>query len=116
MAVEGVSFAQRVYELVRQVPRGRAVSYGGVAALLGHPRSARAVGAALRALSDETTVPWWRVVNRDGRITIGKLDPHAARIQRALLEDEGVVFDRRGCLDWERFGWAGPESVPTDPA
>ncbi len=102
-------FAERVYELVRRVPRGRVVSYGGVAALLGRPRAARGVGRALRELPDGTDVPWWRVVNHAGGISLGKVDPHAARLQRVLLEEEGVVFDRSGRIDWDRFGWEGPE-------
>lgn len=102
-------FAERVYDLVRRVPRGRVVSYGGVAALLGRPRAARGVGRALRELPHDTDVPWWRVVNHAGAISLGKLDPHAARLQRVLLKGEGVVFDARGRIDWERFGWEGPE-------
>lgn len=102
-------FAERVYDLVRRVPRGRVVSYGGVAALLGRPRAARGVGRALQELPQGTDVPWWRVVNHAGAISLGKLDPHAARLQRVLLEGEGVVFDTRGRIDWDRFGWEGPE-------
>lgn len=100
-------FTDRVYALVRRVPRGRAVSYGGVAAMLGSPRAARGVGTALSALPPDTDVPWWRVVNRNGEISI-KGDPGVAALQRRLLEKEGVAFDRRGRLDWEKHGWRGP--------
>lgn len=115
-AGDGDSFAERVYALVRQVPPGRVVSYGGIAALLGYPRAARAVGAALRALQEGTTVPWWRVLNRDGAISLAKFDPHGARLQRTLLEREGVVFDGSDRVDWDRFGWSGPEPGATDPS
>jgi methylated-DNA-protein-cysteine methyltransferase-like protein len=103
------SFADRVYRVVRAVPRGRIVSYGGVAALLGHPRSARGVGTALRSLPDETDVPWWRVVNRNAEISIRGLpgQPDPRMIQRKLLEKEGVRFDRVGRASWERYGWDG---------
>jgi len=101
------SFADRVYALVRKIPRGRAVSYGGVAAMLGTPRAARGVGTALGALGVDTDVPWWRVVNRNGEISI-KGEPTLAALQRSLLAREGVRFDARGRLDWERFGWRGP--------
>ena len=97
-------FTERVYRIVRSVPRGRIVSYGGVAALLGQPRAARGVGRTLYALPDETDVPWWRVVNRNGEISIRGV-PHGARVQRKLLEGEGVRFDRTGRIDWKRFGW-----------
>ena len=100
-------FTERVYALVRRVPRGRAVSYGGVAAILGSPRAARGVGTALSALPSDTAIPWWRVVNRNGEISI-KGEPGAAALQRSLLEREGIRFDARGRLDWERFGWNGP--------
>lgn len=103
------TFAERVYALVRQVPRGRVVSYGGVAALLGHPRAARGVGRALNVLPDGTDVPWWRVVNRNGAISIrGVL--HGAAIQRRLLVREGVRFDRNDRIDWKKYGWDPEES------
>jgi methylated-DNA-protein-cysteine methyltransferase related protein len=101
-----MSFTQRVYRMVRRVPRGRVVSYGGVAALLGQPRAARGVGQALHALPDGSDVPWWRVINRNGEISI-RGEPHAARLQRALLEGEGVEFGANGRVDWKRFGWDG---------
>lgn len=103
-------FGERVYDLVRRVPRGRVISYGGIAALLGRPRAARGVGRALRELPDGTDVPWWRVVNHAGELSLARLDPHGARLQRVLLEKEGVVFDRHGRIDWERFGWEGPDT------
>lgn len=93
---------------MRQCPRGQAISYGGVAALLGQPRAARAVGHALSLLEAGSDVPWWRVVNRNGEISIKSAD-HAPIVQRKLLEDEGVRF-RRDRIDWEQFGWSG-ESV-----
>jgi methylated-DNA-protein-cysteine methyltransferase-like protein len=99
-------FADRVYSVVRRVPRGRVVSYGGVAALLGAPRAARAVGTALCSLPDDSGVPWWRVINRNGEISI-RCMVHGPRIQRALLEAEGVRFDAHGRVDWARFGWNG---------
>lgn len=103
----GRDFTQRVYALVRRVPRGRAISYGGVAAILGSPRAARGVGSALGALGPDSDVPWWRVVNRNGEISI-RGEPGLAALQRSLLEGEGVRFDRLGRIDWERFGWRGP--------
>lgn len=105
-ASRDISFTDRVYRTVRRVPRGRVVSYGGVAAMLGHPRAARGVGQALHALPDESDVPWWRVVNRNGEISIRGI-PHGAQLQRVLLEREGIRFDDAGRIDWRRFGWDG---------
>lgn len=100
------SFAERVHAVVRAVPHGQVVSYGGVAAILGQPRAARAVGRALCTLSDGSEVPWWRVINRNAEISI-KCSDHGPALQRALLEREGVRFDRHGRTDWKRFGWDG---------
>ena len=102
-----VPFARRVYALVRSIPRGRVISYGGVAAVLGTPRAARGVGTALSVLPSDTDVPWWRVVNRNGEISI-KGEQGLATLQRSLLERESVLFDERGRISWERFGWRGP--------
>ena len=110
---EELTFTERVYDVVRRVPYGRIVSYGGVAAILGQPRAARGVGQALYALPDGSDVPWWRVVNRNGEISIRGV-PHGERIQRELLRGEGVRFDRRGRIDWKRFGWTAEELVPAD--
>lgn len=108
-------FTQRVYELVRAIPRGRVLSYGGVAALLGHPRAARGVGGALAALPDGSDVPWWRVVNHNGEISI-KGHLHGAALQRALLEAEGVNFGRNGRIDWKACGWSGEGYGPDGDA
>lgn len=104
------SFFERVYRLVRQIPRGRVASYGQIAALLGHPQAARTVGWALNALrgGEVADVPWQRVINSAGRISISRADL-GADLQRTLLEEEGVAFDARGYVDWKRFGWAGLE-------
>ena len=99
------SFHRLVCRLVRRVPRGRVVTYGQVAALLGHPRAARAVGQVLRALpaAASSAVPWHRVVN-----SAGSISPRGilwADLQRRRLEAEGIRFDRRGRMDLERLRW-----------
>ncbi len=102
------NFFQRVYALVRCIPRGKVASYGQIAALLGHPQAARTVGWALSALrgNEVADVPWQRVINSAGRISISRADL-TADLQRALLEAEGIEFDARGYVDWRRFGWEG---------
>ncbi len=109
-----LDFTSRVWAMVRLVPYGRVVSYGGVAALLGQPRAARGVGGALAALHDESDVPWWRVINRNGEISI-KGPMHGAALQRTLLEREGVRFGATGRVDWSVFGWTpAPEEIPAE--
>lgn len=102
------AFAAAVYRAVRRIPRGRVTSYGAIAAIIGQPRSARAVGAALRALPDSMDIPWWRVVNGRGTISPGG-SLHRGRLQRELLERERVKFDRAGRIDLDRYGWKLPE-------
>lgn len=94
---------EQVYALVREIPRGTVASYGQIAQWLGWPRGARTVGWALRALHTDD-VPWHRVVNAQGRVSLRDDDG----LQRALLEAEGVVFDARGRIDLKIFGWTGP--------
>ncbi len=101
-------FFKRVYRIVRLIPPGKVASYGQIAALLGHPQAARTVGWALSALRGQqiADVPWQRVINSAGRISISRADL-SADLQRALLEAEGIEFDARGDVDLRRFGWEG---------
>jgi methylated-DNA-protein-cysteine methyltransferase related protein len=95
------SFDRRVYALVRRVPKGRAVTYGQVAAMLGSPRAARAVGGAMRRCP--AGVPWHRVVNAQGGIS-RRARSASMLTQRMLLEREGVPI-RRGRIDLARYAW-----------
>ncbi len=95
---------QRIYAVVRRIPRGRVATYGRVAALAGMPRRAREVGWALHALDDDSDVPWQRVLNARGEVS-ARGEPAAARVQRALLEREGVVFGPGGRVDLAAHGW-----------
>lgn len=95
----------KFYAVVRRIPRGRVATYGQIAALAGLARQPRLVGYALHALPDGSTVPWHRVVNAKGEISL-RTDPHAIfNPQRDLLEDEGVEFDVRGRIALARFQW-----------
>jgi len=101
-------FYRLVYRVVRRVPRGKVVTYGQVAAILGQPRAARAVGMALGALRGPLLddVPWQRVINAAGRCS--HRDGFWAGVQQDLLEHEGVRFDRGGRVDLRRTRWKGP--------
>jgi len=110
-------FHRLVYGLVRRVPRGKVVTYGQVAAILGHPRAARAVGRALGALRGPLlhVVPWQRVVNAAGRCS--RRHDYGSEMQRERLEIEGVRFDRHGRVDLRRFRWhAGGHARPRPAA
>ncbi|MDE3091103.1 MAG: methylated-DNA--[protein]-cysteine S-methyltransferase [Chloroflexota bacterium] len=95
------TFFSRVYALVRRVPRGRVVSYGQVARALGAPGAARTVGWAMRVAP--ASVPWHRVVNARGEISLRPTTGYHER--RARLKAEGVRFDRHGRIDLEKHGW-----------
>ena len=96
----------RVFAAVRRVPRGRVVTYGQVAALVGLDGMARQIGYALHALPQGTTVPWHRVVNARGEVSRRKV-PGPELEQRLRLELEGVRFDARGRIQLALYGWPG---------
>lgn len=98
------SFYERVYAFVREVPRGRVITYGQVALALGSPAAARAVGYALYFLPPGNDVPWWRVINARGAITLKNRGP-SADLQRVLLEGEGVAFDAADRCDLRVYRW-----------
>jgi methylated-DNA-protein-cysteine methyltransferase-like protein len=95
---------QRVFAIVRLIPRGRVATYGQVARLAGLGHNARQVGYALHVLPEHSLVPWHRVINARGEIS---LPPSGGGdiTQRLMLEREGVKFDARGRVDLKRFGW-----------
>lgn len=101
----------RIHAVVRRIPRGRVATYGQVAHLAGLGGQARQVGYALHRLPHGERVPWQRVVNARGEISPRSL-AGMERVQRALLEDEGVCFDGRDRIDLARFQWR-PRSRPS---
>jgi methylated-DNA-protein-cysteine methyltransferase-like protein len=103
----------RIYRVVRRIPRGRVATYGQVASLADLPGCARQVGYALHALRADSDVPWQRVVNARGEISL-RSEPGFEPIQQRMLEAEGVDFDRRGRLDLSRAQWR-PRTRKTSP-
>jgi len=95
---------ERIYRVVRRIPRGRVATYGQIAELAGAPGHARQVGYALHALPDGTAVPWHRVVNAHGRVSPRSVTDWTLE-QRRRLEAEGIDFDDAGRLDLARRRW-----------
>lgn len=95
---------ERIYAVVRRIPRGRVATYGQVARLAGLAGRARQVGYALHALPDGSRVPWQRVVNAAGRAS-PRAAPGWDAVQRQLLEREGVRFDASGRTELARYQW-----------
>lgn len=88
--------------MIRRIPEGRVATYGQVAALAGLPGHARQVGYALAALPEGTDIPWQRVINARGEVSL-RAETAWEGYQRHLLKEEGVVFDARGRVDLRRF-------------
>ena len=92
----------RIHRIVSRIPRGRVATYGQIARLAGLRGQARLVGYAMHALPTGTRVPWQRVVNAQGAISVpGK----SAIRQKELLEKEGVQFTGKGRIDLDAFLW-----------
>jgi methylated-DNA-protein-cysteine methyltransferase-like protein len=95
---------QRIYAVVRRIPRGRVASYGQIARLAGIPGRARQVGYALHVLPGGSRIPWQRVINAAGRVSRRRV-PGAELTQRMLLEQEGIRFAPGGRIPFARYGW-----------
>jgi len=94
------SFAEEVYDIVGQIPKGNVASYGQIAQILGKKNGAREVGWAMRNCPEG--LPWQRVVMKDGTITGGSY----AEERKSLLEDEGVPFLLDGRVDMSKCRWS----------
>lgn len=97
MSVTDRKLLERIWKAVAAIPHGEVASYGGIARRAGLPRRARLVGHALKAAPASLKLPWHRVLNAQGRISL-PAGSKAHRQQRRLLEEEGVVF-RKGRVD-----------------
>jgi len=95
---------QRIYRVVRRIPAGRVATYGQIAQLAGLAGHARQVGYALHSLPDGQSIAWHRVINARGEIS-ARSDPRSERLQRAMLEREGVVFDDQAKISLRQFRW-----------
>ncbi len=108
------NFYEQVYAVVRRIPAGKVTSYGRIAQMLGRPHAARAVGYALSALKDKDhNVPWQRVVNSQGRISIHHRELSGS-IQAQLLRAEGVEVSDDLRIDLDRFLWEGLHVLELD--
>jgi len=112
------TFNKLVWLIVRQIPEGKVSSYGQIASMIPAPAGvdpeqyarlgARWVGNAMNSTPGGQSIPWQRVINSQGEISLPKGSANAEE-QRALLEMEGVSFDERGRVDFNTAGWDGPD-------
>ncbi|PYS80092.1 MAG: cysteine methyltransferase [Acidobacteria bacterium] len=96
-------YRERVYRIVRRIPRGRVMTYGQLAYILGEGYTPRTVGFVMHG-ADERKTPWQRVINSQGRCSTGRIVLPADKQQR-MLEREGVKFDAGGRSDLETYLW-----------
>ncbi len=96
-------FMARTRHIISQIPAGKVSTYGRIALLAGNSSGARQVARILHSSSEKYDLPWHRVVNRFGRISL----PVGSRfeLQRKLLEEEGVRFDTSNQIDFSKYLW-----------
>lgn len=100
---------QFIWKIVEQIPPGKVATYGQIARLAGMAGHARFVGYALHRLPGHLNIPWQRVINSRGEISLPVADGQYA-LQKALLEKEGVIFVNEK-IDLEKFGWEPEQDV-----
>lgn len=96
-------FTEKVIKIISNIPKGKVISYGMIGTLAGSPRGARQVTRILHSSSKKHNLPWHRVVNRQGKISLK--DPMFYEKQKILLESEGVVFSKDDKIDFDKYFW-----------
>lgn len=100
-----VPFTERVVQIIRDIPAGRVMSYGQVAAAAGNPRGARQVARILHSMSAKYELPWHRIINAQGGISTPSDREEKGGLQRELLEAEGVAFMESGKVELQVYRW-----------
>lgn len=111
MNVNHPAYQELVYEMVRQIPPGKVMTYGQIAIILGEGYTARTVGYVMHASPDD--VPWQRVINAQGKCSTGRLTI-PINLQQELLKTEGIVFNVVGKCDLREFQWFPAGHEPGD--
>jgi methylated-DNA-protein-cysteine methyltransferase related protein len=102
------SYREKVYDLVRQIPKGRVMTYGQIAEILGEGYTARTVGYVMHG-ADSENVPWQRVINAQGKCSTGKMTL-PVNLQQSILESEGIKFNASGKCDLSAVLWSPDET------
>ncbi|MEW5796297.1 MAG: methylated-DNA--[protein]-cysteine S-methyltransferase [Candidatus Zixiibacteriota bacterium] len=97
------TFHQRTIAVLKRVRRGKVVTYGQVAAMAGNPLAARQVVRTLNTASEKEKLPWHRVINSQGKISLKPGQGY--ELQKKLLQKEGVKFGRGGQIDLKKYQW-----------
>ena len=102
-------FTQRVINAIKSVPHGKVATYGLVALVAGNPRGARQVAWTLHSVTEREKLPWHRLINSQGKISLAKGAGYET--QKELLLEEGVTFDKEDRIDLDQFLWK-PKAKP----
>jgi methylated-DNA-protein-cysteine methyltransferase-like protein len=103
-----MTFKEKVIKLIQEVPYGKVASYSQIALLAGSPRAARQVGSILNHLEHRIELPWWRVINNSGRISIKGSD-YSPIDQKLRLESEGLTIYDDLSFEIEKYRWNPPQ-------
>ena len=98
------SFYQKAIDYIKMIPEGKVSTYGRIAALAGNPHGARQVVRILHTSSGKEDLPWQRVINREGHISLRPGSGY--EVQKNLLLEEGIEFDGNDTIDFEKFLWS----------
>ena len=98
-----LEFTEKVVKIIKNIPKGQVLSYGMIASLAGNPRGARQVVRILHTQSRKNNLPWYRVVNSKGKISLK--DPINYDEQKYLLEFEGIIFSNDDKIDFDKYFW-----------
>jgi len=101
--MKGSPLTRQIIEIINSIPYGKVSTYGNIAAAAGNPRAARQVVRVLHTFSESEDLPWWRVVNREGRIALKR--GFGFEEQFDLLISEGIELTSAGCANLDRYGW-----------
>jgi len=97
------NFTSQAISLIQRIPRGKVATYGQIADLAGNRRGARMVVRILNSSSEKYDLPWHRIVNRNGQISLPRGNGY--ELQKELLEKEGVVFGSEDTIDLRKYLW-----------
>jgi methylated-DNA-protein-cysteine methyltransferase related protein len=103
LTLNNQSFTDRAKRLIKSIPKGKVATYGQIAAFAGDPRGARQVARLLHSCAEKDNLPWQRMINRTGRISL--FPGHGYELQHSLLRKEGIRFRLDGSIDLGRFLW-----------
>jgi len=100
-------FSRKAVDVIRSIPEGKVLTYGRAAFLAGKPGGARQISRLLHSMSQKYDLPWHRVINSKGKISLKPSQGY--ELQKALLESEGIEFSRQDTLDLNFYLWKGPD-------